>query len=298
MNDRTSPAALARYFPDSLLSEGRGVDWGNITVQFISHQPSQHAVLVPAMAEPLLVWVVSGAASVDEREGDGEWISSSASRGDFFLTHSPTPYEMRWEARSDEPFVVMHVYLDLSLYRHAMTEVFGTADDTVRLSDVSGQQDETISHLLEMIRSELGRSSNPSAMYVDGIAQALAIHVVRSYGRKGEGPYQRHGALPAFRLRQAIRFMESGLTGRFDLSALAGEVGLSPFHFSRVFRQSTGCTPLAYFTRMKIAEAQRLLRETNKGIIEVALDLGYSSPSHFAQVFRRLTGVSPSDYRH
>lgn len=49
---------------------------------------------------------------------------------------------------------------------------------------------------------------------------------------------------------------------------------------------------------MKIAEAQRLLRETDKGIVEVSLDLGYSSPSHFAQVFRRLTGVSPSDYRH
>lgn len=210
MYDRTSPAALARYFPDSLLNEGRGVAWGKVTVQFISHQPSQRAVLVPAVAEPLLVWVVSGAARVDEREGDGEWMSSSASRGDFFLTHSPTPYEMRWEARSGEPFVVMHVYLDLMLYRHAIAEVFGAADDTVRLSDVSGQQDETISHLLEMIRSELGRANDPSAMYVDGIAQTLAIYIVRTYGCKGAGSYHRQGALPAFRLRQAIRFMERG----------------------------------------------------------------------------------------
>jgi AraC family transcriptional regulator len=46
-----------------------------------------------------------------------------------------------------------------------------------------------------------------------------------------------------------------------------------------------------------MAEARRLLRETDASIIRIALDLGYSSPSHFAQVFRRQVGVSPRDYR-
>ncbi len=46
-----------------------------------------------------------------------------------------------------------------------------------------------------------------------------------------------------------------------------------------------------------MAEARRLLRETDASIIQIALDLGYSSPSHFAQVFRRAVGVSPRHYR-
>jgi len=43
--------------------------------------------------------------------------------------------------------------------------------------------------------------------------------------------------------------------------------------------------------------ARKLLRETKKSVLDVALDIGYSNPSNFAQLFRRETGLSPSDYR-
>ena len=43
--------------------------------------------------------------------------------------------------------------------------------------------------------------------------------------------------------------------------------------------------------------ARRMLRETKKSVVEIALDVGYTNPSHFAKLFRRQTGLSPSDYR-
>jgi AraC family transcriptional regulator len=46
-----------------------------------------------------------------------------------------------------------------------------------------------------------------------------------------------------------------------------------------------------------MAEARRLLRETERSVIEIGLEVGYSSPSHFAQIFRREVGITPSDYR-
>ncbi|MGD0349245.1 MAG: helix-turn-helix transcriptional regulator [Verrucomicrobiota bacterium] len=48
---------------------------------------------------------------------------------------------------------------------------------------------------------------------------------------------------------------------------------------------------------LRMDEARRLLRETKKSMVDVALDMGYANPSHFAQLFRRETGLSPSDYR-
>ncbi len=48
---------------------------------------------------------------------------------------------------------------------------------------------------------------------------------------------------------------------------------------------------------MRMEKARRLLRETSKSVIEVGLDVGYSSPSHFAQIFRREVEVVPSQYR-
>ena len=72
---------------------------------------------------------------------------------------------------------------------------------------------------------------------------------------------------------------------------------LSPFHFSGVFKQATGMTPLQFVTRERL-QAQQLIRETSRSLIEIALELGYASPSHFAQVFRRVVGMAPTQFRN
>jgi AraC family transcriptional regulator len=74
-------------------------------------------------------------------------------------------------------------------------------------------------------------------------------------------------------------------------------VELSASHFSHVFKETTGATPLQFITRERITRAQQLIRETSRSLIEVGLEVGYSSPSHFAQVFRRVVGVTPSEFR-
>jgi AraC family transcriptional regulator len=73
---------------------------------------------------------------------------------------------------------------------------------------------------------------------------------------------------------------------------------LSPFHFSRVFKQTTGITPLQFVTRGRMLQARQPIRETSRSLIEIGLEVGYASPSHFAQVFRRTVGVPPTQFRN
>jgi AraC family transcriptional regulator len=56
-------------------------------------------------------------------------------------------------------------------------------------------------------------------------------------------------------------------------------------------------TPLQFVTRERITRAQQMIRETSRNLIEIGLDVGYTSPSHFAQVFRRVVGVTPTEFR-
>jgi AraC family transcriptional regulator len=87
------------------------------------------------------------------------------------------------------------------------------------------------------------------------------------------------------------------LADEISVETLAGLVELSPFHFSRVFKQATGMSPLQFVTRERITRAQQLIRETSRSLIQVALEVGYTSPSHFARVFRRVTGMTPTEFR-
>ena len=87
------------------------------------------------------------------------------------------------------------------------------------------------------------------------------------------------------------------LAGEISVGELAALVDLSPFHFCRVFKQTTGMSPLQFITRERITRAQQLMRETSLSLIEIALEVGYPNPSHFAQVFRRVAGKTPTAFR-
>ena len=92
-------------------------------------------------------------------------------------------------------------------------------------------------------------------------------------------------------------YVRERLAEEISIERLAGLVELSPFHFSRVFKQATGMSPLQFVTRERITRAQQLIRETSRSLIDIALEVGYTSPSHFAKLFRRLTGVTPTEFR-
>jgi AraC-like DNA-binding protein len=72
-------------------------------------------------------------------------------------------------------------------------------------------------------------------------------------------------------------------------------VGLSPFHFSRVFRELAGVPPHRYLQRVRLARAAVLLRE-GMTVTDAALASGFPSLSHFIRQFRRAYGASPSRY--
>lgn len=295
--ERTSPVGLERYISGTTLISGDGPAWTDVFVQVFSRNRVQRPFLVPAVAEPLIVWVMSGGATVEERDLGGEWRANRVSVGDFFLTRSPSPYELRWQAEGEEPFQVMHLYLSVPLFEAVAREVQGKVHGNVTLRDVSGGRDATLSQILSLLHQELlVEGGGGSKRFVDGLAQSLAVHLVRHYAEGGDDT-PKQNALPGSKLRRAIAFMEQRLAEPFDLARLAQSVGMSEFHFSRLFKTSTGVPPSRYFIRQRVAKAQQLLQETDTSIMEIGLTVGYSSPGHFAQAFRRETGLSPSDYR-
>jgi AraC family transcriptional regulator len=294
--DRTSPAGHESYISGRTLQSAEGPAWQDVFIQVFSRNASQQSFFVPAVAEPLIVWVISGAAIIEERDLGGEWIANRVSVGDFFLTRSPVPYEMRWRAEGEQPFEVMHLYLSVSLFEKTAQELLGPESGHVTLRDVSGGRDETLSAILTLLYRELMLGTDANALFVQGLAQSLAVHLIRRYAVADAAP-RSDNALPGAKLRRAIAFMEERLDQPFDLKQLAEAVGMSAFHFTRLFKSATGLSPSRYFIRQRIEKARQLLQETEASIIEVGMAVGYSSPSHFAQVFRRETGIAPGEYR-
>jgi AraC-like DNA-binding protein len=96
--------------------------------------------------------------------------------------------------------------------------------------------------------------------------------------------------------RLARDFIEGQYADDLSLDALASLVGLSPYHFLRVFRREIGLPPHAYLDQTRVRHAKRLLAE-GTAIADVAALTGFADQSHLTRRFKRLVGVTPGQYQ-
>src|SRR3954464_15133954 len=82
-----------------------------------------------------------------------------------------------------------------------------------------------------------------------------------------------------------------------DVPAIARIAHVSSAHFSRQFRDTFGETPHRYLQRRRVERAMELLRETDRSVTEICLDVGFNSLGTFSRTFRDVVGESPSTYR-
>jgi len=105
------------------------------------------------------------------------------------------------------------------------------------------------------------------------------------------------GGLRAWQLKRVIELLEAEVDRDISLRQLAHEVRMSPFHFARTFKQSTGLPPHQYLMRLRIDRARELLETTRLSVCEIASAVGFNDPSYLARVFRRTIGLTPGEYR-
>ena len=275
---------------------GEGKAWREVNAWITSLPRVVDSVPLPSVSEPFLAWTISGEAEFQEREGNRPWITYRVKKGALFLTTGGAPYEVRWKAVTDEPFESMAVFLELPLLERALEEVFGADAPFARLRDASAFTDDTLNALMTQLHNELMRRK-ASPLLVQGLGQALAIHLARNYADLIKEPSSGSPSLPGYKLRQITDWMKKHIAENFSLAAVAAVAGLSKFHFHRLFKSAVGITPSRYHMNLRMDEAKRLLRETKQSVVAIALDVGYANPSHFAQLFRREIGLSPSNYR-
>ncbi len=109
-------------------------------------------------------------------------------------------------------------------------------------------------------------------------------------------PYAHRPGRRPCAMDRAHAFIETHIGERFTLAELAGAACVSRFHFSRLFRASTGMSPMDYVLKLRIQRAQGMLLAEGRKISAMAAELGFFDQSHFTRTFRRVTGMSPREF--
>jgi AraC-like DNA-binding protein len=99
------------------------------------------------------------------------------------------------------------------------------------------------------------------------------------------------------RLLRARDAMDRAYAEPLDVRSVAAVAHVSEAHFIRCFRQVFGETPHRYLQRRRVERSMFLLRETDRGVTDICLDVGFSSLGTFSRTFRQIVGETPSAYR-
>ena len=167
----------------------------------------------------------------------------------------------------------------------------------MELQGLQHTRDRKIRTIGSLLEKEVRAGCPTGRLYGEFLGMALAAHLLRQFAVFPSKTVEYRGGLTKYRLRHIVDYIQANLSQDNSLQALAEVAEVSPFHFCRSFKQSTGLSPHRYILQLRIEEAQRLLKRTTLAISDVANRLGFSDQSHFTMVFRKLVGTTPARWR-
>ncbi len=166
-----------------------------------------------------------------------------------------------------------------------------------RLSEYSSMPDTIapsrggdITWLAMRLYREFREPDSCSPLAVEGLVMAMLADMTR---RRANDERRR----PRW-LTRAVDLIQENFRQNLTISGVAAEVGIHPFHLSRVFRQFHKQSVSEFVNRLRVQFACRELGDPGKGLADVALAAGFSDQSHFTRVFKQVTGVTPGAFRN
>lgn len=96
---------------------------------------------------------------------------------------------------------------------------------------------------------------------------------------------------------RACAIIRENLASEILLEDVARQVEISPFYFSKLFKEETGENFIDYLTSVRINKAKDLLKDTSMSVKEISMDVGYGDPNYFSRLFKKTVGLTPTEFR-
>ncbi len=96
---------------------------------------------------------------------------------------------------------------------------------------------------------------------------------------------------------RARSYIDSHYQNDISLDDVSRAINISPYYFSKLFKEESGVTFIEYLTSLRISQAKKLLSDPDVSIKDIGSAVGYQDPNYFSRIFRRAVGLSPSEYR-
>jgi AraC family transcriptional regulator len=215
-------------------------------------------------------------------------FSTNTSPGQLFLSPPFTATDSEFHGTA-KGVVLAVAHARVSALLH---DVVSTPDKSLPGLYARPLRDDFIRSAVNQLLATTYSPKQADRLFADAAIQAILATLARLGEHRG---MKAKRGLADWQFRRVTEKLES--MQDISLADLAAATNLSPFHFARAFKQTTGLPPHHYQLMRRIERAKELLTKTRLSVTEVALGVGYGSSQTLARVFRKEVGTTPIEYR-
>jgi AraC family transcriptional regulator len=308
--EASAPTDSAKRAPHRVRVSSSGLGWAALQFERRDYEPSAHALAQESPEHLVFVSLTSGRMV---RESGRERVEQRLTPGYVALVPAATPVRWTWSTRVS--FTVLR--LAPAFVDQVARSVFGLAPHEYRLAFAERAHDNAIANIAGVLAREAMHAEPGGRLYAESLASILAVHLLRHFAQCVDGRAVGHGsplqkvavAVPSEAggksrtqpraVSDALSFIHANYARELSLADLAEAVHLSPFHLTRVFKQSLGVSPHQYLIQVRVNSARGLLSAGSgqRSLAEVATAVGFADQSHFTRHFKRATGTTPGQFR-
>lgn len=242
--------------------------------------------------------VTTGAMQLAARDSASSWVEHRVHQGDLFL-HPPgsEARELRWQVQTTGAAHTLNLYVEQHLLQRVAEQVTGQDGTQMSFRERNGFRDPLLQQLGLALHQVFAQPTPGASFYAETAAHMLAVHLLCFYADRTLPVWEPTRGLTARQLQRVHDYMQDHLKHDLTLAVLAQQLGLSVYHFARLFRQTTGESPHQYVLRQRVEQAQWLLSTTDMPLADIAAESGFATQSHLTTVFNGRLGLMPRAYR-
>lgn len=276
---------VLKYFPRAPLLSSFKSRWNNIQCLYL-HLPawstSEHC-----FNHHLIALSITEHRVRTERVLDGHFQRELLRAGESAIIPAHTPHKVYWDSKIE--CILLNInsgFLNRTAYESANPEC-------VKIVPKFAGFDPLIQGVGLALKAELEAGGTSSSLFAESAATMLAVHLLRHHSAQKYTIPDYKGRLSRSKLQQAIEYINEHLNKDVSLEAIAAQVGMSRYHFSRLFKQSMYLSVHQYVIQKRVEYAKQLLLHNDLSISQVASLVGFANQSHLSYHFKRSTGITP-----
>lgn len=262
-----------------------------LTLEFFEANPAempyevfeQHHILVNLREEPHRV----------ENWRDDEHRDFIYHKNEIIVTPAGVRSGWKWHAKSK--VIVITLEPD-KLEKFAQSEL-GVLLGEKQLKNIPQFIDEDITQAAVMLMDALKSDMGSDVMF-ESFARVFLTKLIQKYGLQREDDVVFNSSFTSKHYKRVLDYVAMYFGDNVNLETMAAEAGLSPSHFSRLFKQTIGTSPHRFVMHYRVERAKEMLGDSTQPTISIALSCGFADQAHFTRVFKQIEGITPKQYRH